>query len=97
MANGRVVAEGPVNLVADQEDVALLGKARPALASRRPWRRRPVGLTGRVDDDALGPRGDGGRDAVGVDAEVGIGVDQDRRAAGQRRPGGGTSRSRDRR
>src|SRR5208282_6278122 len=79
-----VVTEGPVNLVADQEDVALLAKLgeRPHLVVACNSSRR---VDRRVDHDALGPRSDGGRDHLGLDPEVGISIDQDGCPAGQRR------------
>ena len=78
-----IVAKGPVDLVADQEDVA--PAAELGQGTHFIGRADDAGRIGRgIDHHAFGPRGHGRLDSAGVDAEVGIGVDQHRHAPGQR-------------
>ena len=79
-----VVAEGPVDLVADQEDAPLRqNSARARISSAVAT--MPVGFTGELTTTHLVRVGQDGRDPGGIDAEVGIGVNQHRDAARQRR------------
>lgn len=83
---GPVVAEGAIDLVADEHHVALGGQfGQPAhlfLAGHDAG-----GIGGAVEDDRLRPR----RDSIGhplqIDAEIGIGVDVNRLAADHLRKG----------
>src|SRR5262249_35639369 len=82
-----VVAESAINLVANEQDTLFLRKqgqvAHPLHAVNS------AGRVGRaVDDNGLGPRRDGGTHAVGVDVEVGIGVQVKGCPAGQGDQGG---------